>query len=691
MINNTSNFLIFIDQILNENTEYFKELETIRTNDLRNVKVKILNDLQIFYEQPYCDLTKIFQEHIKVFIWNKKEKFTMSSEILKQISKQIEIDYLLGKHTKEKAQLYYSISNALIYYGIFREQKIVPFSDNQFWEELIKYIYLLNFMDNLSFNNCCEDYTHPQFNVLPRLVKAKKLIENTFNEQIEIIDGIVQYKEEQEEEIVKKIEEKLSQLNLFNLLIGIFSIYEDNKKKHNIELTIPYKYIINFLIKNIATSTHKKTDKKEFEEIIQLIDSFISLYQLRSQKQFEQMNMNEHTIVEQLQKQILFTNFYPIYSLKTNTLISYIQNLIEPSVNQNIFVDKFGFTIQNLIDFVLLLDEQIDEIIFFNEDNISENELKILELFSIDAKVVNQNYGTVKNLDQVKNIFALHPIIKYKNKFFTIGFQYFKLNFYNTLVERIRISFDEYITKKIGDNVDLFVENIFKQIQDKYKYEIFSGYYKPPKKENPESDLTLKLENDIIFIENKNKYLTKHSFDGDSSNILKDLILSFGFSQKQLLKHERNLKIHNSIKFTNDNRTLKYENQNIVKISISTNNWYSIMNNIPRNLLLSLIRLRFDIKEDRDYKKKDDFIKANKYLDELQNIIEELSNNKNFNMRIVLKQTSFLPLELFVEYYNDDNFIDMLKTLSSVTMNTDNILNIYNYCQYLESHKKDKL
>lgn len=164
--------------------------------------------------------------------------------------------------------------------------------------------------------------------------------------------------------------------------------------------------------------------------------------------------------------------------------------------------------------------------------------------------------------------------------------------------------------------------------------------------------------------------------------------MSFAFSQKQLFKHERNLKKHKKIKFIKDRRELIYKDQNIVKISISTNNWFNIMNNIPQIMLSSLIRLRFSIEEDEIYENKRDYIKANKYLDELHDIIRELYQNKEFDMRIVLNQTLFLPLELIIDKYKDDNFIECLKSLVGMKMNTDNILNIYDYCQYLNSHNK---
>jgi len=560
----------------------------------------------------------------------------------------------------------------------------MTFSNCFFWEELIKKIYLLNLMNTNSYSTCCEDHYY-QFNkTIPNLVNAVKDIEDSFNEQIDIVDGKVKFKNNQEERIIKKIEKKLSSLNLFYFLEFIFEFYKTN---HKYEMNFPYKYAINLLIKNISKSKHKKIDKNRIVSILRMMNSFISLYDLTAENLHESVNITEFNIVQILKKQILHSNFYPIYNLQTNTLIEYLENILKPSVDKNNFFKEFSFSIQDLIEFVRLLDIQKNNVIFFEENNVTEKELKILESFAIDAKSVNSNYAGLGNLNKIENIFAMNPVLKYKNKFYIIGFQYFKLNFYNSLVEKIRTSFDKAINDKIGKKIDCFVKKIFKKIQSKNKYELFSGNYTPPKNENPESDLALKLDDTIIFIENKNKYLTKHSFAGDGSHILKDFILSFAFSQKQLLKHERNLVTQKELKFKNG-QVLKYENQNIIKFSVSTNNWYSVMNNIPQNLLLSLIRLRFDIDTNLKYNGLDSFKKANKYLDDLNAIISELSENRKFNMKIVLHQTLFIPLELIVEKYQDDNFIETLKKLVSIKMNTDNILNIYDYYRYLEAHNK---
>ncbi|MBE3749078.1 hypothetical protein HJ204_24500 [Vibrio parahaemolyticus] len=136
----------------------------------------------------------------------------------------------------------------------------------------------------------------------------------------------------------------------------------------------------------------------------------------------------------------------------------------------------------DLIGFFDLLDKQTDDIVIFDKKNVYQSELKILELFSIDAERINQNYSSLSNLKNSTNLFSMNPIIKYKDQFYVIGFKYFKMNFYNALVEKIRKGLNKEINRDVGTNVDLLVENIFKRIKNKHDYEVYSGNYKPPKK-----------------------------------------------------------------------------------------------------------------------------------------------------------------------------------------------------------------
>ncbi|MGF1912632.1 hypothetical protein L4D17_03640 [Vibrio splendidus] len=688
MQNNTHAFIKIVKQTMKNNEQYFSCLEKIKIENARELKQKILNELNIHQEGLNFNLNEFLKSHIKDFVLSGEYHLPMSTNVLKDISTQLEVDYLLNNISKEVAYSYYSISHALIYYGIYRGNSISSFENTEFWLKLVKMLYLLNMINPKQYHmfldgNCP---SHPDFNQLKKLIEAKKNIEKKLGEVIEVVDGSVLFQKGQEERIVKKIENKLSKLHLFNFIRFIFNFYQDNKKKHNIEHTIPYKYIINLLIKNISNSKHKNNDSKKIISSTELLNSFISLYQLKEDK-FESMNVSEHSLVDHLKKQVLYSNFYPLYSVKTNTLIEYIKNIIKPSVDETKFLKVFGFTVNELIDFFELLDKQTDDIVSFEKESVYKSDQKILELFAIDAENINKNYSSLSNLQNSINLFSMNPVVKYKSKFWIIGFKYFKMNFYNALVDKIRKGLNKDINREIGSNVDVFVEDVFERIKNKHGYEIFSGNYKPPKKENPESDLILSSKDEIILIENKNKYLTNLSFSGSDSNILKDFVLSFALSQKQLFKHQRNLTRYKTIKFTQDQRELRYENQNIVKLSVSTNNWLNIMNNNTKQVILSLIKLRFNIEESETYDNKADFVKANKCIDELGGIINELNESGNADMNIALNQTLFLPLELIVDKYRDDNFINCLKSLVGMKMNTDNIMNIYDYSMFLTSRK----
>lgn len=690
MINNTSLFLELVDEVKRENQNYFTELRQIKERCILVLKEKIFNDFELVDNKKGIVDTKPFEMLIKNYILSKKDNFSIETQVLDNISTQLEIEYLLNRREKADAQFLCAISDALTHYGIYREDKIVSFQHVDFWKELIKMICLLNMMNQTPYSLRCDEkiYDHPVKQKLPKFANAIKKIELELEEKIKVIDSVVVFEKLQEEEIISKIEKKLSQLHLFNFLRFVFNKYQEDKSQHKIEFTIPYKYIINILVKNISKSTYVCDDRLEISNTLELLTSFITLYQLK-EDQFEMFfYTSRFNVVKRLKKQVLYSNFYPLYALKTNTLIEYIENIVQPSINEDLFFSKFGFTTQYLINFFRSLDVNQDDIISFNINNIPKRKKKILDLFSIDAKDVNQNYSTINKLPKISNQFIMNPILKYKNEYYVIGFKYFKMNFYNVLVEKIRKNLDKGINDKIGLKVDIFVEKIFTKIRDKFGYQIYSGKYSPPKKANPESDLLLKSEKEIILIENKNKYLTNISFSGSESDIFKDFVLSFVYSMKQLLTHEKNLKKYKTIKFDKDKRELIYSDQTIMKISVSTNNWYRIMNNHVPYILTSINNVRFNIEEDKNYNNKDQFIKANNYLDDLNNVICELKNIKTSNIEEVFIQAVFLPLELIVDKYNDDDFIEILKSLIKIKMNTDNIMNIYDYIGFIRNRNK---
>lgn len=276
---------------------------------------------------------------------------------------------------------------------------------------------------------------------------------------------------------------------------------------------------------------------------------------------------------------------------------------------------------------------------------------------------------------KVKIFFFHNPILKYKDKYFLIGFNYFKMNFYNALAEKIRLKLDDKINYKIGNNIDKYVENIFKN----RNYDVYSGEYRINKNGKFECDLVIKFDNKIIFFEHKNKSLRKSSYSGFEIEILQDFIRGFVTSQTQLLRHEKHILEKKQINFL-DGKILKYNGEKIIKISIVPNNWYSVMNNLPRSMIVAIIGIKFTFKNNitipQDVKK--DIQQTNQDLIKLQNILEEIQIN--YNLEEILNNSLFLPLELISEKIKNKYFISCIIGLLTMKCNSPNIYDAY--CNY---------
>ncbi|MCT7589168.1 hypothetical protein, partial [Aliarcobacter butzleri] len=436
---------------------------------------------------------------------------------------------------------------------------------------------------------------------------------------------------------------------------------------------------------NIQYSNMKKKDEKSFKLLLELFINFLNLYQIGLFNQFEYIYIYETNIKKLLRKQILNSNLYMLnYPLSTNTLIEYIDNLLnDKNLNEN-FIIKFGFSNKELIEFLLMIEKiKYKQNVIILDTNIFYKFQKIIEFFSIDSKDINLNYDLPLKLNESKNLFLHNPILKYKGNYFLIGFKYFKMNFYNTLVEEIRLKLDKNINYLIGNNIDKYVKNMFKN----KNYDIYSGDYKVNKKERFECDLVVKLDNEIIFFEHKNKSLRKNSYAGSEVELLQDFIRGFVTSQTQLLRHEKHILEKKEISFL-DGKHLKYNGEKIIKISVVPNNWHSIMNNLPKSMITAIIGLRFNFKKNIfvDNKIKKDIESTNQDLIKLQNVLEEIQ--LKYNLDTILNNSLFLPLELISEKVNNQYFIDCIIGLLTMKCNTRNIYDAYyNYERIVKFRK----
>ncbi|HGJ4480536.1 TPA: hypothetical protein ACJGPC_004677, partial [Salmonella enterica subsp. diarizonae] len=233
MKNNTQAFIKAIDRMMIENKEYFTILRGLKNENNQALKAKVYNDFNLENKESHFNSLDLFKSLISNHILSCEISYDMDASILRNISAQLEIEYLQNKMKKEDAIFYCSFSDALTHYGIYRGSKLPSFQFVDFWNVLLKMFYVLNLMNNNNYSSRCDDnFLKMQgYDKLSRLVDAVKNINDKLNEELDIIDGCVSFKQGQEERIVRKIEGKMSRLNLFNALRFIFNIYNDNKNK----------------------------------------------------------------------------------------------------------------------------------------------------------------------------------------------------------------------------------------------------------------------------------------------------------------------------------------------------------------------------------------------------------------------------------------------------------------------------
>lgn len=674
--NYTAQFINLVNDVLLEENVFFNDIKEERKRSYPNIQKKILEHYNIQYELNTNNAKDLFEEHIKEYILQNKSFFIMNMDILKNISKQLHIDYLLTDKKNEKYIIYYSLVTALNYHGIFREERIVNFSNISFWKELIKKCYLLYLLSPSGFR--VHDLKENYIKEIPNFVSSIKYFESTANIKIQCIDFEIIFTKNQETKIISLIEKKLRQIDILNFIDYILVQNRNNG-------SIPFNYIINLALKNVHNSNFKKKDEKSFKSMIELFINFLNLYKLRSFNMWEYIHIDETNIGDILKKQTLYSSLYSLnYPLKGLTVINYINNLLGNEILNDEFQNSFNFTKSELILFLNNIEQlSIQSNIIKIDTKVSKEIEHIVNFFSIDCQAINLNYSHPIDLSKTKNLFIHNPILKYKDTYYVIGFKYFKMNFYHALVEKIRIHIDSQITSKIGNNLDKYVENIF--INN--NFETYSGKYKISKSKIFECDLVIKLNDHIIFIENKNKTLTKNSYSGSDIHILQDFIRSFVTSQFQLLRHEKNILEKKQLDFL-DGKILHYNNERIIKISLSPNNWYSIMNNLPSRMILALIRMRFTFTDEVLQNDKDDFEKTNKDLDKLSKLLFELE--KHHNIDDLLFSSLFIPLELISDNSYDKSTIDYIIGLLHSKSNVNNIYDGYNDYKKIKNSKADE-
>ena len=314
MKNYTKEFINLVDKTVILYEDSFNKLEEFENKDIH------INQIEKYFFDGFSINSKndnSYNKHIEEYIKTFDSNFSMSLQKLKDISKQIKIIYFLGNKKETDLNKYFTIAEYVLYNGIYSEDRISDFSNTEFWIGLIEKIYKITMVQGLR-----KDFEMLYSKEDEKLLNSIKYFKNKFNIDIDCIDGNVCFKKYEEKNIVSIIEKKLKQIDLFEFINYILI-----QNRNNTE--IPFNYIINLSIKNIANSKMKKKNEKDFKSILEFLINFLNLYQISSFNQFEYIYIDETNIKKLLRKQILNSNLYMLnYPLSTKTLIEYIDNLL---------------------------------------------------------------------------------------------------------------------------------------------------------------------------------------------------------------------------------------------------------------------------------------------------------------------------------------------------------------------------
>lgn len=357
-----------------------------------------------------------------------------------------------------------------------------------------------------------------------------------------------------------------------------------------------------------------------------------------SYAQFEYIYSSPKSMIDLLSKQALADQAFKVEQYDSESIfsfISYVRKQYDYKEIEYLYeISKNILECKNNIP--VLVNKKLDDLDRKYHNNL---EFKVKDL--LVNKNVNLDFVTIHDFGNLN--FLEKPFLSNEEgNIFFLNHNFFYVGFYNVLFKILYLKKQD---KKQGELIERFAESqlyktndLFIEGEKKYKVsKTLRGKLKIPSHEL-ESDMIVYNDNSIAFFEIKLRELVKKSKAGNPYSILEDLTQSLVRSQTQLNKHMRFLVENKEIKFNSD-KYLKYNNQKIFKVSVSSLDYMGLSSRLVYINFLKLI-VTFRLVVDSKFKKEIDFI--NKHFDEFTNEIK--NNNKDEDILIghAFRDTAYL-------------------------------------------------
>lgn len=390
----------------------------------------------------------------------------------------------------------------------------------------------------------------------PRLVKpAQKVawLKNNGYSNIPVVNGKFDISTEDLMSLVDSIEQDILKYGGLNLSRQIFSgfsrIYDQRQDRYHlgrrcnttgkgIEPRIPMGYILNLCIKP-NNFIEGGNNQRDLDKITEKTIALACLYDVQPYSTFELEFKIHDNLIEFLTEISIFDSLFTFKQLRPTDVCKMIRGIFD-WVDETRMRDNLGWTLDQgikVIEVILQLVVPPDRAVSFTEASLFA---EIPEIPGATVKLIldalthlspKPNNDFIIPHDIKKADAQFKPLVRSGETYFLIDTSWSGIGFYEAIAMALRSFMEKEVQENIGPAAESFLKSELTRKGVTYK----SGEYSNKK---GECDIVIETTETIIFIEVKNKPLTRKAQGGSDVDILVDVSCSLIDSQIQLGNHE---------------------------------------------------------------------------------------------------------------------------------------------------------
>ncbi|MFA5687817.1 MAG: hypothetical protein WC959_01495 [Kiritimatiellales bacterium] len=391
------------------------------------------------------------------------------------------------------------------------------------------------------------------------------------------------------------------------------------------ELKIPLGYLFNVSLSHLNPEQDAKRSAKVIDEVFNISKHFFGVMELQPLLKFEELLRPPETIIDDIQKCILFDQHFAIdqvYSEHMITMMTGIWNasdLASAVKDVDVYLDILQWVsnqAKSSSPLIFTFDQLNDDL---GSRYGSAKLSSVLNQLTFEKSSINSGYLSVSDITK-RNYFQ-RPFVHFNGVFLYPNEHLCNYGFYATLLRELKSNLskgkDEGML--VGDALESFIaaqlqgRNVTFYQGGKYKISADIANDLNINSQEGECDFIVETDARIIFIELKRKTLTANARAGNSVQSLIDLSQSLFHALAQTGCHEYCLRKCDALTFVDGTR-IGLKKRAVERIALSLFDFNGIQDDsFINHLLVSLVNATLDSED------KKSLVKIEEHLVTIQN------------------------------------------------------------------------